>query len=77
MLAQILQELSTFRKEVLLLRIDNADLKVENTQLNIEISKLKIKKNSNNSSLPLSQDIARKNKSLREHSGKYAGGQIV
>ena len=76
MLAQILQELTALRKEVLLLRVENAELKEENSQLKIELSKLKVKKNSNNSSLPPSQDIARKNKSLQEPSGKPAGGQL-
>ena len=75
MLAQILQELTALREEVLILRTENADLKEENSQLKIQLSQLKIKKNSNNSSLPPSQDIARKNKSLRERSGKSVGGQ--
>jgi transposase len=69
MLEQILKELAALRIEVSLLRLENAHLKQE-------IEHLLIKKTSNNSSLPPSQDIARKNKSLRKASGKSVGGQI-
>lgn len=76
MLEQILQELVDLRREVVLLRAENASLKTENASLKLQLEQLSVKKTSNNSSLPPSQDIARKNKSLREVSGKPVGGQV-
>ena len=82
MLEQILEELVSLRKEVLLLRAENAQLREENATLKEENGRLKlqlaaimVRKTSNNSSVPPSQDIARKNRSLREVSGKPVGGQ--
>lgn len=83
MLEQILEELLSLRQEVLLLRAENASLRLQVSSLTQELSSLtyqleqsKIKKNSNNSSIPPSQDISRSNKSLRTSSGKPIGGQI-
>ena len=82
MLEQILEELVSLRKEVLLLRAenaqlreDNATLKEENGRLKLQLAAIMVRKTSNNSSVPPSQDIARKNRSLREVSGKPVGGQ--
>ena len=76
MLEQILQELVDLRREVVFLRAENASLKTENASLKLQLEQLSVKKTSNNSSLPPSQDIARKNKSLRDVSGKPVGGQL-
>jgi transposase len=83
MLEQVLEELAVLRIEVSLLRLENTQLreentrlKDENTRLKLEIEHLLVKKTSNNSSLPPSQDITRKNKSLREASDKPVGGQV-
>jgi transposase len=83
LLEQILEELADLRKEVLLLRTENAHLKeeinilkAENAHLKSQLEQTKVKKNSHNSSLPPSQDITRKNQSLREPSGRSVGGQI-
>ena len=83
MAEQIPQELSYLRKEVLLLMAENAQLKGEivslkadNISLSLQLEQRRVKKTSNNSSLPPSQDIARKNKSLRAVSDKPVGGQV-
>jgi transposase len=83
MLEQILEELLSLRAEVILLRAENASLRLQVSSLTQEVSSLtyqleqsKIKKNSHNSSIPPSQDISRKNTSLRTSSGKPIGGQL-
>lgn len=45
------------------------------TSLEKEVARLSVKKNSQNSSMPPSTDISRKNQSLREKSDKPVGGQ--
>lgn len=47
----------------------------ENARLVSQLEQKTIKKNSNNSSIAPSHDISRKNKSLREPTGKPVGGQ--
>src|SRR3990172_9476632 len=54
-------------------RIGELELVVENLQSQIKL--LTTKKNSNNSSLPPSADLARKNNSLRTPSEKKSGGE--
>lgn len=46
------------------------------SELEQEVARLSVKKSSNNSSLPPSTDLARKNKSLCASSGRPVGGQI-
>lgn len=58
------------------LKQENQTLKQENQTLKRDLERIKIKKNSNNSHIPPSQDIARKNKSLRQKSDKKQGGQF-
>jgi len=46
------------------------------SELEKEVARLSVKKSSNNSSLPPSMDLSRKNQSLRCSSGRPKGGQI-
>lgn len=57
------------------LRQENLVLKQDNQALKRELEQVKTKKNSDNSHIPPSQDMTRKNKSLRQKSGKKQGGQ--
>lgn len=70
------KENQDLKQENQLLKLENQNLKRENQNLKRELECLKIKKNSNNSHIPPSQDIARKNKSLRQKSDKKQGGQF-
>lgn len=67
---EILNLVQKLQKEV-------AELRKENSTLKERIHELEHPKNSNNSSIPPSQDEnrARKNQSLREKSGRKSGGQ--
>ena len=72
---QLREENKQLREENKQLREDNLVLKAENKKLQKELEQIKVKKNSNNSHLPPSQDIARKNINLRQKSGRKQGGQ--
>lgn len=81
-LKQLLDEVRELTAKVKSLEARNAALVKENQSLKREVAALKrqleqskIKKNSKNSHTPPSLDLARKNQSLREKSGRKPGGQ--
>ena len=64
-------------KDALILSQQNrvAELEAIVLSLTEKINEIEVKKTSSNSSLPPSQDLTRKNQSLRKKSGKKSGGQ--
>lgn len=74
-LESVLEQIAHLQEAYKKLEAENVSLRLTNEKLLAQIEKLSIKKTSENSSLPPSKDIARKNSSLREKSGKKTGGQ--
>lgn len=73
--AHLRKENQELQQENQVLRKENQVLKQDIQNLKRGVERSKTKKSSDNSHIPPSQDMARKNKSLRQKTDKKAGGQ--
>jgi len=70
-----MKQIVELQAENIQLKQENAELKLLVSSLQADIAQLMVSRNSKTSSTPPSHDLARKNRSLREKSGKPSGGQ--